>query len=472
MKFSRISAVTLTGICALVSLGVAQTSAPSRPISGFGGPLVKRQAAQTLSNASPITVDLNLDLKAVDMEFLKKNFAGFMPKMVQFVEERPSAIIKEPAYKGKPLYGAFQVGNGPKSITYFAVDEAPNERGHIYIDVNQNGDLTDDGPGNWDHAEEHDGILNYDIAVTIHASWGSPLKETESGSYTLFAYKRHGDSRMGCTRFTARSGKVVIGSKTYPILLAENSSDGIFTVAKATDRTRGPVTIYIDLDGDGLFKGFTTEVDKKKVYQPETFNAAEPFQVAGTWWDAVPSISGDRLTLNPTSAPGVSTKQAPRKVTESKLLKAGTLAPDFAAIGLNGKPLHLADFKGKVVLLDLWATWCGPCQASMPGLEKIYQQIKSQGVVVLSLNVFDDKTPYEAWIAKNAGTKYSFTFAFDPAGHDDKKSIAATKFGVNAIPTMFIIDRKGKISETIIGSGNEANIVKALGKLGVQAKAE
>ena len=108
----------------------------------------------------------------------------------------------------------------------------------------------------------------------------------------------------------------------------------------------------------------------------------------------------------------------------------------------------------------------------MPGLEKIYQQIKSQGVVVLSLNVFDDKTPYEAWIAKNAGTKYSFTFAFDPAGHDDKKSIAATKFGVNAIPTMFIIDRKGKISETIIGSGNEANIVKALGKLGVQAKAE
>lgn len=464
------SLTCFVGFLAISSLALGQKSVPVKPMkviraAGMG-------MAQPKVEGQSISCDLKLDQRAVDMEFLKKNFAGFMPSMVQFVHDKPAAIIKEPNYEGTPLYGAFQVGNGPHSITYFAIDEPTNGKGHIYVDLNQNGDLTDDGPGNWDHAEEHDGILNYDSAITVKASWGGPLTETDSGAYTLFCYKRHGDSRMGYTRFTARTGKITIGSKAYPIMLAENSSDGIFTVAKLTDRTRRPVTLYIDLDGDGLYKGFTTTIDKKKSYQPETFNAAEPFQIDGTWWDAVPSISGDKLTLNPTSAPGTSVKQAPREIVESKSLKSGTPAPNFEALAQNGKSLHLTDFKGKVVLLDLWATWCGPCQASMPGLEKIYQQIKSQGVVVLSLNVFDDKAPYDAWIAKNSGSKYSFTFAFDPAGHDNKKSIAASKYGVNAIPTMFIIDRAGKISETIVGSGNEGNIVKALGKLGVKAKAE
>ncbi|HVT81516.1 MAG TPA: TlpA disulfide reductase family protein, partial [Phycisphaerae bacterium] len=137
----------------------------------------------------------------------------------------------------------------------------------------------------------------------------------------------------------------------------------------------------------------------------------------------------------------------------------------------EGKPIKLSDFKGKVVILDFWATWCGPCKVSMPGLQKIYDQVRDQGVVVLSLNVWDEKDPFDAWIKANSGTTYNFTFAFDVAGRG-AESIATSKFNVSGIPTMYIINRDGKVAKTLMGSGNEANIVKALGEIGIKAKAE
>ena len=65
--------------------------------------------------------------------------------------------------------------------------------------------------------------------------------------------------------------------------------------------------------------------------------------------------------------------------------------------------------------------------------------------MVLSLNVWDEKDPFDAWIKINSGTTYNFTFAFDPAGRD-KSNIAASKFNVSGIPTMYIINREGKIA--------------------------
>jgi len=90
--------------------------------------------------------------------------------------------------------------------------------------------------------------------------------------------------------------------------------------------------------------------------------------------------------------------------------------------------------------------------------------------VVLSLNVFDDKDPFDVWIANNSGSKYNFTFAYDPAGRDTRKSIAATKFGVASIPTMYIIGRDGKVANVIIGSGNEERVTTALAAQGIKVK--
>ncbi|MCB8933274.1 MAG: TlpA family protein disulfide reductase [Fimbriimonadaceae bacterium] len=422
----------------------------------------------TAAGQAAITLELALSQRALDMEALQKNMMGYMPSGQALVDEKPKGIAKEPPYNGKPLYGAFQVGNGPRCVTYFAVDEAPGQTGRLFVDLNQNGDLTDDGPPTWDEAKEIDGIVSYSKAVEVHASWGSPISEEESGTYTLFLYKRDGDPRVGWTKFSAREGRLTLHGKPHRLLLVENGSDGIFTVPKQGDRTRRPIELMVDLNDDGLFTGYAETRDGKTMRVRERFSIDRPFELDGQWWDAMPSISGAQLTLVPSAPPGAGSEAPQAPVEEKSLLAAGTVAPDFVAQTPDGKPIRLSDFKGKVVILDFWATWCGPCKESMPGLQKIYDRVRDQGVVVLSLNVLDAKAPFDAWIAKNGGTTYTFTFAFDPAGRG-KESIPTSKYNVSGIPTMYVIGRDGKVKDALVGSGNEANLVKALEREGVRA---
>jgi thiol-disulfide isomerase/thioredoxin len=134
-----------------------------------------------------------------------------------------------------------------------------------------------------------------------------------------------------------------------------------------------------------------------------------------------------------------------------KLLAVGTTAPDFSAITPEGKTVHLSDFKGKTIVLDFWATWCGPCQQSMPHLEKVYQDVKTKDVVVLALCVWDKKKLFDSWVADNIGKKYNFPVAFDPAEDEVEKSIAGLLYKVSGIPTQYVIDKEGKIAAVIVG---------------------
>lgn len=164
------------------------------------------------------------------------------------------------------------------------------------------------------------------------------------------------------------------------------------------------------------------------------------------------------------------TKAAP--AMQVNLLKAGTVAPDFTAMTPDGKKVTLSDLRGKTVVLDFWATWCGPCMASMPGTEAIYQQVKNKNVVVLSVNSWDEQPEFVKWVGEKSNT-YHFNFVRDPAEGDHdairKASIAKRLYNVPGIPTMYVIDPKGKIVGSLIGSGNEAELVKILGKAGVKA---
>jgi peroxiredoxin len=177
-----------------------------------------------------------------------------------------------------------------------------------------------------------------------------------------------------------------------------------------------------------------------------------------------PSISGAQLISRETTAPG---ETAP-PVHLTGVLSSGK-APDFTVDGADGKPLKLSDFKGKVVILDLWATWCGPCQESMPGLEKLYQQIKSQNVVVLSVCVRDKKDAYTTWMGKHAGKDYNFTFAFDPAGTGP--DAVGAKYNVMGIPSQFVISPDGTILGGSTGYEEDQHSLKeSLRKAGIAVK--
>jgi peroxiredoxin len=110
-------------------------------------------------------------------------------------------------------------------------------------------------------------------------------------------------------------------------------------------------------------------------------------------------------------------------------------AKDFRVSAPDNRPLTLADFKGKVVFLNFWATWCKPCEEEMPGMERLYQRYKDKGLVVLAISEDADGAGAVAPFVK----KHRLTF---PIGLDPKMTLAGA-YGVWALPSTFIIDRQG-----------------------------
>ena len=149
-----------------------------------------------------------------------------------------------------------------------------------------------------------------------------------------------------------------------------------------------------------------------------------------------------------------------------KLLAVGTNAPDFAAVTPDGKTVHLSDYRGKTVVLDFWATWCSPCQMSMPHLENVYQQVKDKDAVVLALCVWDTKPAYAHWLADKSGT-YNFPTAFDPSSHGTK-SVVTNAYRVDGIPVQYVIDKDGKVAAAYSGyQDGDTRLEKALIAQGV-----
>lgn len=145
---------------------------------------------------------------------------------------------------------------------------------------------------------------------------------------------------------------------------------------------------------------------------------------------------------------------------EKPLLSNGTVAPDFTVQDRNGKPLRLSDYRGKVVVLDFWSTWCGPCQSSLPSTNAVAEKYLKKNVVVIAVNVWDTKEAFDAWLP-NHKTYDSIKFAIDPT--KDSKDVASVLYNVSGIPTQYIIDKNGKIVKSIVGfSGTDEELVKGI----------
>ena len=110
-------------------------------------------------------------------------------------------------------------------------------------------------------------------------------------------------------------------------------------------------------------------------------------------------------------------------------------AKDFQVPDLEQKPLRLSGFKGKVVFLNFWATWCKPCEAEMPSMERLWQRYRDRGLVVLAVATDADPAAVARFVSKHA-----LTF---PVGVD-RDMQAAGLYGVWALPSTFIVDRKGQ----------------------------
>jgi peroxiredoxin len=117
-------------------------------------------------------------------------------------------------------------------------------------------------------------------------------------------------------------------------------------------------------------------------------------------------------------------------------LQTGAPAPAFQLNSNAGKPLALADFRGQIVLLNFWASWCGPCRQEMPILEQLNRQYHGKGVTLLGVNVEPDSAAAVAWLK---ATPVTFPILFDT---DSKVS---KLYEVAGMPNTVIIDRKGLV---------------------------
>ncbi|MDO9299770.1 MAG: redoxin domain-containing protein [Anaerolineales bacterium] len=148
--------------------------------------------------------------------------------------------------------------------------------------------------------------------------------------------------------------------------------------------------------------------------------------IAGAAWIAL-SANTTTASTGKTSAP-----------------QAGFAAPDFTLKTPDGEEYTLSELKGSAVLVNLWATWCPPCRAEMPAIEKIYQEYKDQGFIVLAINMTYQDDPFAVVpFAK----EFNLTF---PILLEETGDVAAA-YQLRSLPSSYFINRAGVIQEVVIG---------------------
>lgn len=120
-------------------------------------------------------------------------------------------------------------------------------------------------------------------------------------------------------------------------------------------------------------------------------------------------------------------------------------AQDFKLKDLDGKEVSLNDLKGKKIFLNFWATWCPPCRAEMPEIEKLYQETKGSDLVILAVDIDEDRSIVKSFIDQS---KYNFKVLLDM----DAK--VASAYNISSIPSSYFIDKEGNIVATHLGSMN------------------
>ncbi len=446
----------------------ADPKAKSLPMIGLGGAGMKPAKAKA-KDAPPIQIvgdgkaatTLKMDLRKYDFAGTKTENRMYMPSGVPLVAVKPEGLTKEPEYSGKPKYGVLTIGNGTPSRFVVALDEVSGKEPQLYLDLNGDGDLTNDGTGAWQTKTDgkEGGLPNYQSTWAFKPGYKAADGGSTIGEYALNFYWQPGRESLNFYNASARVGKINLGGKEFEVTLIENDADGLFN--KLYDPSK-PIII-----GEPMTKPVWLLLDGDQVDIRGTFPFGDMNYLA--------TVADDGSTLS--MSPTMKVVRVPRPSERPAMLPAGGQAPDFEAIAWKAgaekldttSRFKLSDFRGKkIVVLDMWATWCGPCMKGIPHMSKIAQAVQGQDVVVIALNSYDDEAPFVKF-ATGKGKDYHFMLARDPAGRDSDHTIAKSLYSVSGIPATYIIDKSGKIVEVVSGyTEGDSKIEQVLKGLGVK----
>lgn len=125
----------------------------------------------------------------------------------------------------------------------------------------------------------------------------------------------------------------------------------------------------------------------------------------------------------------------------------GQMAPAFTLKNLKGEPVSLSDYKGKVVFLNFWATWCEPCKEEMPAMQRLRQKLDGKPFEILAVSLDKDPTQAVPAFANKTGLDLNF-----PVLQDTNQELAKNSYRTTGVPESFLIDAQGKIVKHVIGS--------------------
>ena len=140
----------------------------------------------------------------------------------------------------------------------------------------------------------------------------------------------------------------------------------------------------------------------------------------------------------------IGTQETPADFAPTEAPRVGHLAPDFLLPTLDGREIHLSDYRGHVVFLNFWATWCGPCKVEMPAMEKLYRAFRPNGFAVVAVS--SDPEGVAVTRPYRDALGLSFTIAHDPDMH------VGRVYGVHSLPVTFLVNREGVITHQIFGA--------------------
>jgi peroxiredoxin len=189
-----------------------------------------------------------------------------------------------------------------------------------------------------------------------------------------------------------------------------------------------------------------------------SLNALQSFAYSADYVDIAPLYEG----LSPALKASAGGKAFGEMLPKLKAVALGATAPEFAEADTAGKMVSLSSFRGKYVLIDFWASWCGPCRMENPNVVKAYNQYKGKNFTIVGVSL-DRPTAKNAWLAAIKKDGLTWTQLSDLKFWDSK---TAGMYGVRAIPQNFLLDPNGKIiAKNLTNGGLEEKLEELFGKI-------